>query len=136
MPFSLSSLFNQTRFSSEELEFLLSLTGEEQQALHQKAYEVKVKNRGKTVYFRGLIEISNQCAKNCFYCGIRRENSFVHRYEMSEGEVLAAADFALKSRYGSIVIQGENAPIQPLFLKSPGSLKKSKPGRRAGWALP
>jgi biotin synthase len=53
-----------------------------------------------------LIEFSNICRKNCYYCGIRRENLSVNqRYELSDEEVLAAVDFAWKNHYGSVVLQ-------------------------------
>lgn len=71
-----------------------------------KAYELKLKHRGPEVYFRGLIEISNICRKNCLYCGIRRGNYNVERYEMSDDQVLQEAQFALDAGYGSIAIQG------------------------------
>ena len=70
------------------------------------AYELKLKHRGPEVYFRGLIEISNKCRKNCLYCGIRRGNCNVERYEMTDAQVLQEAQFALDAGYGSIAIQG------------------------------
>ena len=57
------------------------------------------------VYLRGLIEFSNICRKNCYYCGIRCDNRSVERYELTDDEVLAAADFAWRHRYGSVVLQ-------------------------------
>ena len=74
--------------------------------LHKEAYELKLKHRGPEVFFRGLIEISNKCRKNCLYCGIRSGNCAVQRYEMTDGQVLKEAQFALDARYGSIAIQG------------------------------
>ncbi|HSA34143.1 MAG TPA: [FeFe] hydrogenase H-cluster radical SAM maturase HydE [bacterium] len=77
----------------------------EESALFERAYEVKQRHVGTKVYFRGLIELSNICVKNCFYCGIRRGNRAVDRYALSEEEVLEAARFAVTARYGSVVIQ-------------------------------
>lgn len=57
------------------------------------------------VYLRGLIEISNRCRKNCLYCGIRAGNCKVRRYELSNGQILQAAQFALDNGYGSVVLQ-------------------------------
>jgi len=74
-------------------------------ALYAEANSVKTFTIGNKVYLRGLIEFSNICSKNCFYCGIRRENQEVNRYELSDEEVLAAVDFAWKNRYGSVVLQ-------------------------------
>lgn len=60
----------------------------------------------KKVFLRGLIEISNKCRKNCFYCGIRCGNCNVSRYELTDEQVISEALFALRSGYGSIVLQG------------------------------
>ena len=73
--------------------------------LQQEAYALKLKHRGPNVYFRGLIEISNRCSKNCLYCGIRAGNTQVCRYEMSDEQVLREAQFALDAGYGSVAIQ-------------------------------
>ena len=74
-------------------------------ALYSEANAVKTSIIGSKVYLRGLIEFSNICNKNCYYCGIRRDNKAVNRYELSDKEVLAAVDFAWKNRYGSVVLQ-------------------------------
>ena len=76
----------------------------EQEALFAAAYEMKRQQVGKVVHFRGLIELSNVCAKNCLYCGIRRDHD-IRRYTMTRDEILACARLAFKSRYGSIVLQ-------------------------------
>ena len=73
---------------------------------HEEALALKLKHRGPEVYFRGLIEISNRCRKNCLYCGIRGGNCNVQRYEMTDEQVLQEAQFALDAGYGSIAIQG------------------------------
>lgn len=84
---------------------LLSLTGEEAEYLRNAAYAVKCDHVGRIVHFRGIIELSNICSKNCHYCGIRRENPHVERYTMPYDEVMSAAEFAFQSGYGSIVLQ-------------------------------
>lgn len=76
------------------------------QALFDEAYKVKVRTVGDKVYLRGLVEISNICRKNCLYCGIRRDNRDAVRYEISDSDVLASAEFAWREGYGSMVIQG------------------------------
>jgi biotin synthase len=91
------------------------------QRLLDKAYQVKAAAVGKTVYFRGLIEFSNICTKNCFYCGIRKGNQNVTRYTLSEADVLASARFALEQGYGSVVLQsGERS--DPAFVDLVNSL--------------
>lgn len=75
------------------------------QILLTKAYQTKEKVVGKTAYFRGLIEFSNICTKNCYYCGIRKGNKQVSRYTLTEEEILDSARFAFEQRYGSVVLQ-------------------------------
>ncbi len=96
--------------SFEDIKFHLSLSNKtEMQDLFEKAYRIKCDNVGKKVYFRGIIELSNICEKDCYYCGIRKSNVSQSRYLMTEDEILAAADWAFKNDYGSIVLQsGEN----------------------------
>ncbi len=85
---------------------LLSVTGEaDLKRLYEKAYEIKARHVGKIVFFRGLIEFSNICEKDCYYCGIRRSNKNTGRFFMSEDEIIQEAKFALDNQYGSIVIQ-------------------------------
>jgi biotin synthase len=73
--------------------------------IYRNAYSVKTRYVGKKVYFRGLIEISNVCEKNCLYCGIRKDNKNVERYMMQEDEIVEHALQAYELSYGSIVIQ-------------------------------
>jgi len=61
--------------------------------------------RGISPLPRGLIETSNICAKNCYYCGIRRGNSALLRYRMSEAEVLACVAEAERRGYPAIAMQ-------------------------------
>ncbi|MDR0932778.1 MAG: [FeFe] hydrogenase H-cluster radical SAM maturase HydE [Victivallales bacterium] len=92
--------------SSDDLAFLLRLEQpDELQKLYRAAYEVKLRYVGNKVNLRGLVEVSNVCRKNCFYCGIRRGNTKVKRFGMSLSEILEGAQFAAKFRYGSFVLQ-------------------------------
>jgi biotin synthase len=74
--------------------------------LFQCAYQTKLKYVGNQVYLRGIIEISNICGKDCFYCGIRRGNSAQQRFQLTHDEAMTAALWAYQRQYGSIVIQG------------------------------
>jgi len=78
---------------------------EELQILYDSAYQVKLEQTGKQVYFRGIIEFSNICTKNCYYCGIRRENTALNRFSMAKDEILECAKLAHEYHYGSIVLQ-------------------------------
>ncbi len=81
----------------------LKAEGKEQKELHKKACSVRDKNILSNVYFRGIIEFSNECDNDCFYCGIRKSNDKVKRYSMTKGEILNAVKEC--ADYGSIVLQ-------------------------------
>ena len=59
----------------EKLEKMLICRGEDEERLYAEAKEIKNQTIGNKVYLRGLIEISNICTKDCFYCGIRKSNT-------------------------------------------------------------
>lgn len=91
--------------SKNELTKALAFEGGELQELYDHAAEVKLKYVGNKVFYRGLIEYSNRCAKNCFYCGVRRGNKHVERYTLEDQEVIDAAKLAHQKRFGSLVLQ-------------------------------
>lgn len=93
--------------TKEDLVALLSINNEDElKELYKKAKEVRIANCSNTIYYRGLIEISNQCKKDCYYCGIRCSNKEINRYCLNKEEVLKAASFAYQSGFGSVAIQG------------------------------
>ncbi|HRZ41950.1 MAG TPA: [FeFe] hydrogenase H-cluster radical SAM maturase HydE [Bacteroidales bacterium] len=105
MPNIIDELLNKESFTREDLIILLQADAVQRQQIYTKAAAIKEEYVGKKVYFRGLIEFSNICAKNCYYCGIRRGNKKVERYYLTEQEVVDAALYAWKEQYASLVIQ-------------------------------
>lgn len=80
--------------------------------LRENAYATKLRAAGPIVYARGLIEISNVCIKNCFYCGIRRDRTMT-RYTLTLDEIVECARTADHRGLGSIVLQaGERQDAQ------------------------
>lgn len=73
--------------------------------LFRQAAELKERTVGLGVYLRGIVEFSNLCAKDCLYCGIRRGNRRVRRFLMDETEIVAAALFAYRSGFKSVLLQ-------------------------------
>ncbi len=98
-------ILNKKELEKPDLIRLLQSSEDERKLIFKKAAEIKEKFVGNKVYYRGLIEFSNLCGKNCFYCGIRSGNKNAHRYELSEDEVLQAAKYAWENSFGSVVIQ-------------------------------
>ncbi|MCL2373004.1 MAG: [FeFe] hydrogenase H-cluster radical SAM maturase HydE [Defluviitaleaceae bacterium] len=92
-------------YSREDLLYFMKLTDNQQlQLLYDAAHEMKKTHVGKKAYYRGLIEFSNICTKDCFYCGIRK-SSPQERYSMSRDEILEMALWAHENKYGSVTIQ-------------------------------
>ncbi|MGQ1787160.1 MULTISPECIES: [FeFe] hydrogenase H-cluster radical SAM maturase HydE [unclassified Saccharicrinis] len=118
----------QNILQKEELDFkdivaLLQTEGEEQKQLFAKAQEVQLEYVGRKVFYRGLVEFSNVCSKNCFYCGIRKDNKEVERYNLEDHHVVEAARFAHQNKYASMVLQaGERR--DPYFVERVDRLLK------------
>lgn len=92
--------------SHDEITRMLALEDpEELKALQKRATDVMLEQVGSLVYYRGIIEWSNICSLNCYYCGIRKGNPAVHRYTLEKQGALDAAQWCAKQGYGSIVIQ-------------------------------
>lgn len=89
----------------QEIARLLRAEGEEMSHLLAEARRRRVALLGNKVFFRGIVEFSNLCTKNCHYCGIRRDNRDVERFTMGLDEILAAARWAHERNYGSVVLQ-------------------------------
>jgi len=65
---------------------------------------------GKEVFLRGLVEFSNVCARNCLYCGLRRDNRTLRRYRMSAEEILSCAAQIHAHGIRTIVLQSGDDP--------------------------
>jgi biotin synthase len=89
-----------------ELKYLLNLSSESNITdLFSKALAIKHSVTGSEVYLRGLIELSNICIRDCFYCGIRKSNSKFKRFTLSKENIYECAEFAYKNNFASLVIQ-------------------------------
>ena len=93
---------------SEIVEILKNDTVNE--LLFDTADKVRKQYVGDEVHLRGLIEFSNICRCNCFYCGLRKDNTAVQRYRMTLEEILLLAQKAKDFGYKTVVLQsGEDA---------------------------
>ncbi len=123
---SLDTILLKNEFSHADLVALLCLEGEAKVKLFGHAAEIKKQYVGNKVYFRGLVELSNICSKNCLYCGIRSGNKKPQRYMVTEDEVLEAARFALDNGYGSMVLQSGERCDDRFIATVSGLLQKIK----------
>ncbi|MBU1085905.1 MAG: [FeFe] hydrogenase H-cluster radical SAM maturase HydE [Candidatus Omnitrophica bacterium] len=60
---------------------------------------------GDEIHLRGLIEFSNYCARDCLYCGLRKDNKAVLRYRLSSKEIIDIAKSAMLLNYKTVVLQ-------------------------------
>ncbi len=93
-------------FEKEDVLYALNIKTEKEFApFFQLSEEICEKIYGKNVYARGIIEFSNYCRKNCFYCGIRRENKNLERYRIPYEEILKTMEIIKKDRVQTVVLQ-------------------------------
>lgn len=76
------------------------------QYIFEKARKIRQAYYGTDVYIRGLIEFTNYCKNDCYYCGIRRSNSRAHRYRLSEEQILRCCHQGYTLGFRTFVLQG------------------------------
>lgn len=103
---NLEDILHKSELTRSDLKYLLQLSdSSDKKQLFERAYQIKEELIGKKVYYRGLIEFSNICSKDCFYCGIRKSNKNNELYQVTDDEVLEAVKYAMEAHFGSVVIQ-------------------------------
>ena len=117
---------NKNNLSFDDLVALLAINEEESNLLFEKARDIKERNVSNNLYLRGLIELSNNCSKNCFYCGIRKDNRKVRRYVMDDSEVIAVMRNAYEKGITSLVFQTGELKNSAFVKRIDGLLKEAK----------
>lgn len=105
----LMKLENEHKLSNDEYAYFIKEGFNNKEIsllLREKADSVRKEIFGNKIYIRGLIEISNFCKNNCYYCGIRRDNTDLVRYRLSKEEILAAVDSGYSIGFRTFVFQG------------------------------
>ncbi len=74
--------------------------------LFEKSRQVALKHFGNSIYTRGLIEFTNYCKNNCYYCGIGNSNIHVDRYRLSTDEILSCCKSGYELGFRTFVFQG------------------------------
>lgn len=81
------------------------------EAVFEKARAWQQKYYGSRIFVRGLIEMTNYCKNDCYYCGIRRSNRNAERYRLTEEEIRDCANLGYELGYRTIVLQGGEDPF-------------------------
>jgi len=107
----IQSLEDTQNVSDNELYLLISNSSNDVNLeLYNHADKVRRLNYGTDVYIRGLIEFSNICQNDCYYCGIRKSNSNVDRYFLSKQQILECCELGYQLGYRTFVLQsGESS---------------------------
>ncbi len=114
----------------EEYELLIKERSPELQSfLQDEACRLRKEIYGTEVYIRGLIEFSNYCKNNCYYCGIRAENTRLHRYRLTEEEILDCCSQGYDLGFRTFVLQSgeDNYFTDEKLCKIVSQIKKKYP---------
>lgn len=107
----ISKLTSRHNLTDAELLTLITTTDTfADKLLAQNADKIRRQYYGEAVYIRGLIEFTNYCKNNCYYCGIRAGNKLVQRYRLSQEDILACCAEGYKLGFRTFVLQGGEDP--------------------------
>jgi len=104
-----ASLYQTRNLSDGELTTLLTADRFDTE-LFRRADERRREFYGTDVYLRGLIELTNYCKNDCYYCGIRRSNTTLDRYRLSLDTILHCCKTGYELGYRTFVLQGGEDP--------------------------
>lgn len=104
----IDKLYTTGNMTFEECVFLLGYYDDKdvRNYLFEKSGQVRDSIFGKKIYIRGLIEFSNYCKNDCYYCGIRRSNAKADRYRLTKEEILECCKTGYKLGFRTFVLQG------------------------------
>ena len=103
----IEKLKNTHSLSEAEYKYLIdNRNAEAAELLAEYAVAARTAIYGKDVYIRGLIEISNICKNDCYYCGIRRSNKNCERYRLTKEQILECVHEGFALGFRTFVMQG------------------------------
>lgn len=107
----IDKLHQEQMLTAEEFHRLLANRSEEtDQYARELANQVRQEVYGNKIYVRGLIEFTNYCKNDCYYCGIRKSNRNADRYRLTEEEILTCCENGYELGFRTFVLQGGEDP--------------------------
>ena len=101
----IEQLKNTKDLPDDDLKAIIESSDSEKE-LFEVADTVRKQHYGIDVYIRGLIEFTNHCKNDCFYCGIRKSNQNVKRYRLTKEEILSCSQNGYDLGFRTFVLQG------------------------------
>ena len=102
----IDTLYETADLNDEDIRRLLESDSSVDEYLFQRADYRRQEIYGRDVYLRGLIEFTNFCKNDCYYCGIRRGNRTLERYRLTKEEILDCCNLGYGLGYRNFVLQG------------------------------
>lgn len=103
----IDKIYETNTLSSPEFYELFTNRSEETDTYaKQLACKVREENFGNSIYIRGLIEFTNYCKNDCYYCGIRRSNKKAQRYRLDKEDILTCCEMGYGLGFRTFVLQG------------------------------
>ncbi|WP_291565687.1 MULTISPECIES: [FeFe] hydrogenase H-cluster radical SAM maturase HydE [unclassified Clostridium] len=126
----IDKLYKTRSLEREEFIFLIeNFNAEVSEYLFTRSRYLSEKHFGKDIYLRGLIEFTNYCKNDCYYCGIRRSNKNSNRYRLSKEEILSCCETGYKLGFRTFVLQGgeDGAFTDDIIVDIVSNIRKSYP---------
>lgn len=110
-------------------ELLLTSDQNLHEALLAAARATALKQFGNKIFIRGLIEFTNYCKNDCYYCGIRCSNVSAERYRLTKEQILSCCRTGYQLGFRTFVLQGGEDPFftDSLMVDIIASIKKAHP---------
>ncbi len=103
----IDKLYKTQSLEKDEFIYILkNFDTETSEYLFKKSREVALRQFGNSIYTRGLIEFTNYCKNNCYYCGIGSSNTHAERYRVSSDEILSCCSIGYELGFRTFVLQG------------------------------
>ena len=104
--FIFKNILQKENFTRDDIIALLGADNPDDiELIRAKAERMLLDKCGAKVFYRGLVEFSNNCVCDCYYCGIRKSNEAVKRFTLSKEEIVSSAKWCAQQGYGSVVFQ-------------------------------
>lgn len=102
----IEKLNNTHSLNKDEALQLIKQGAQHKNLLFALAQKTAQKSFGRQIFVRGLIEFTNYCKNDCYYCGIRRSNKNAARYHLTQEEILECCHAGYGLGFRTFVLQG------------------------------